>query len=158
VVDDSSLPQPRLELAFEVRVEVDPALPVGGASEHEQLMFVPITGGTVDGPRLRGEILPGGGDWYVDRDGVAHLDARYVLRTSDGDLVDVRNRGYWRADPEVTALLDSGVDVPEDRYYYRTSPVFTTGAPALRWLTETVFVGLARTDSGAICIRFFALA
>ena len=128
------LPEPLLELAFEVRVDVGPALPVGGASEHEQLVYVPITGGTATGPRLCGEILPGGGDWYVDRDGVAHLDARYVLRTDDG------------------------VDVPENAYYYRTSPVFTTGAEGLRWLTETVFVGMARSENGAICIRFFALA
>jgi len=152
------LPEPLLELAFEVRVDVGPALPVGGASEHEQLVYVPITGGTATGPRLCGEILPGGGDWYVDRDGVAHLDARYVLRTDDGDLVDVRNRGFWRASPEVTARLDDGVDVPENAYYYRTSPVFTTGAEGLRWLTETVFVGMARSENGAICIRFFALA
>jgi hypothetical protein len=154
----SSLPEPHLEFAFEVRVDVGDALPVGGPSGHEQLFFVPITGGSVAGPRLSGAVLPGGGDWYVDRDGVAHLDARYVLRTDEGDLVDVRNRGFWRADPEVTALLDSGVDVAEDRYYYRTVPVFSTGARDLRWLTETVFVGLARTDEGAICIRFFALA
>jgi len=154
----SELPEPRLELAFEVRVEVGTTLPVGGPSEREQLVVVPITGGTVDGPRLSGEILPGGADWYVDRDGVAHLDARYVLRTDDGDLVDVRNRGFWRASPEVTARLDDGVDVPENAYYYRTSPVFTTGAEGLRWLTETVFVGMARSENGAICIRFFALA
>lgn len=154
----AALPEPRLELAFEVRVDVQDALPVGGPSSHEQLMVVPIVGGTVSGPRLSGEVLPGGADWYIDRDGVAHLDARYVLRTDAGDLVDVRNRGFWRASPEVTELLDSGVDVPEDRYYYRTSPVFTTGAPSLRWLTETVFVGMARTDLGAIAIRFFSLA
>ena len=154
----TTLPEPRLELAFEVRVEVEPAVEVGGASERERLFFVPITGGTVAGPSLTGEILPGGGDWYVDRDGVAHLDARYVLRTDEGELVDVRNRGFWRADPGTTARLDAGIDVPEDEYYYRTSPVFTTGSPRLRWLTETVFVGLARTEGGTICIRFFALA
>jgi hypothetical protein len=152
------LPEPRLELAFEVRVEVGTAMPVGGPSDREQLVFVPITGGRAVGPGLSGDVLPGGGDWYVDRDGVAHLDARYVLRTDDGDLVDVRNRGVWRASPEVTAELDNGVDVPEDEYYYRTSPIFTTGAARLRWLAETVFVGMARTEDGAICIRFFALA
>ena len=158
VPEPQQLPDPRFELAFEVRFDVEPAVRVGGASEHEQLHFVPIVGGSVSGPSLSGTVLPGGGDWYVDRDGVAHLDARYVLRTDDGDLVDVRNRGFWRASPEVTARLDDGVDVPENAYYYRTSPVFTTGAEGLRWLTETVFVGMARSENGAICIRFFALA
>ena len=154
----TALPDPVLEPAFEVRVHVDPALRVGGRSPHESLHVVPITGGTVDGPRLRGEVLPGGEDWYVDRDGAIALDARYVLRADDGALIAITNRGFWRASPEVTARLDAGEPVSETEYYYRTSPVFTTESPAHRWLTETVFVGLAREDDGDVCIRFFALA
>ncbi|HET7900458.1 MAG TPA: DUF3237 domain-containing protein [Candidatus Nanopelagicales bacterium] len=152
------LPDPVLEPAFEVRVNVDPALRVGGASAHEALHVVPITGGSVEGPRLRGEVLPGGEDWYVDRDGTIALDARYVLRAEDGALIAIANRGFWRASPDVAARLDAGEAVSETEYYYRTSPVFTTEAPAHRWLTETVFVGLAREDRGDVVIRFFALA
>ena len=154
----TELPEPVLDLAFEVRVHVDPALRVGGPTEREALHVVPITGGTVEGPRLRGEVLPGGADWYVDRDGVATLDARYVLRADDGALIAITNRGFWRASPEVTARLDAGEPVDEREYYYRTSPVFTTESSAHRWLAETVFVGLAREDHGDICIRFYALA
>lgn len=154
----TELPDPVLEPAFEVRVHVDPALRVGGASSHGALHVVPITGGTVSGPRLSGEVLPGGEDWYVDRDGVITLDARYVLRADDGALIAITNRGFWRDSPEVTARLDAGEPVDEREYYYRTSPTFTTEAPAHRWLTETVFVGLAREDDGDVCIRFFALA
>lgn len=153
----TQLPDPVLEFAFEVRVHVDPPLRVGGTSPREALHVVPITGGTVDGPRLRGEVLPGGEDWYVDRDGVITLDARYVLKADDGALIAITNRGFWRASPEVTARLDAGEPVSETEYYYRTSPVFTTEAPAHRWLTETVLVGLAREDRGDVCIRFFAL-
>jgi hypothetical protein len=153
----TGLPDPVLELAFEVRVHVDPPLRVGGASPQEALHVVPITGGTVSGPRLRGEVLPGGEDWYVDRDGVITLDARYVLRADDGALIAITNRGFWRASPEVTARLDAGEPVSETEYYYRTSPVFTTESPAHRWLTETVFVGLAREDHGDVVIRFFAV-
>ena len=152
-----ALPDPVLDLAFEVRVHVDAPLRVGGPTPHEALHAVAITGGTVEGPRLRGEVLPGGADWFTDRDGVAALDARYLLRADDGSVIAVSNRGFWRASPEVTARLDAGDPVPEDEYYYRTSPVFTTEAPQHRWLAETVFVGLAREDRGDICIRFFAL-
>jgi hypothetical protein len=154
----TGLPEPRLDLAFEVRVHVDAALRVGGASPHESLHVVPITGGTVVGPRLAGEVLPGGEDWYTDRDGIIELDARYVLRADDGALVAIRNRGYWRASPDVTARLDAGEQDDESEYYYRTSPVFTTESAAHRWLTETVFVGLAREDDGDVVIRFYALA
>jgi Protein of unknown function (DUF3237) len=150
--------EPHLDFAFEVQVEVDPPLRVGGRGPHEVLSFVAITGGTVSGPRLNGVVLPGGGDWYVDRDGVITLDARYLLRADDGAVIDVANRGFWRADPDITARLDAGEPVDEALYYYRTSPVFTTDAEPHTWLTRTVFVGLAREERGKVCIRFFSLA
>jgi hypothetical protein len=103
-------------------------------------------------------IRPGGGDWYVDRDGIITLDARYLIEAHDGAIIDVANRGFWRASPEVTARLDAGEAVDEREYYYRTSPVFTTDAPAHAWLTHTVFVGMAREERGVVAIRFFAVA
>jgi hypothetical protein len=148
---------PQLTFAFEARVEVEAPVRVGGPGSGDALTFVAITGGTVTGPGLTGAILPGGGDWYVDRAGVVELDARYLVRADDGAVIDVRNRGFWLAGAEVTARLDAGEPVDEREYYYRTSPVFTTDAPPHRWLTETVFVGLAREEQGTICIRFFAV-
>ena len=150
--------QPRLDFAFEVRVDVDAPLRVGGHGPHEVLSFVAITGGSVAGPRLNGAVLPGGGDWYTDRDGSITLDARYLLRVDDGAVIDVANRGFWRAEPDVLARLDVGEHVDESLYYYRTAPVFTTDAAPHVWLTRTVFVGLAREEQGRVCIRFFSLA
>ena len=157
MTDAAALPDPSLTFAFEVRVDVDDAVHVGHGSVHEVLMFVPITGGTVDGPRLSGTIVPGGGDWYVDRDGVAELDAHYLIRDEAGVVIDVANRGFWRATPAVTARLDAGESVDEREYYYRTSARFRTDAPAYSWLTQSIVVGLARQDGATICIRFFTL-
>ena len=154
---DLSLPEPSLSFAFEVVVDVAPAARVGGPAGSEQLWVVPILGGTVAGPRLSGTVVPGGADWFTDRDGVVSLDARYVLESDDGALVAVHNVGFWRASDEVTARLDSGEPVDEREYYYRTSASFVTESPALRWLTETVVVGLARQHGPRISIRFFAL-
>jgi Protein of unknown function (DUF3237) len=58
----------------------------------------------------------------------------------------------------VTARLEAGEQVPEDEYYYRTSPMFRTDAPQHRWLCQTVFVGMARAEGEQVCIRFFELA
>lgn len=149
--------EPSLTFAFEVRVEVEDPVRVGAGSEHEVLHFVAITGGTVAGPRLSGRVLPGGGDWFVDRDGVAELDARYLLEADDGAVIDISNRGFWRADAATTARLDALEPVDERDYYYRTSARFRTEAPAYRWLTETIVVGLARQEGRTICIRFFTL-
>ena len=156
-MSDLELPQPELEFAFEVRVDVDPPVRIGGPTAHEVVNFVAITGGTVTGPVANGVVLVGGGDWYTDRDGIITLDARYSIKTDDGAIIGIDNRGFWRASPEVTARLDAGEPVDEREYYYRTSPVFTTDAPEYVWLTQTVFIGMAREDQGQVCIRFFAL-
>ena len=150
------LPEPELRFAFEARVDIAPTLHVGRGA-GEVVAFTPITGGVVDGPRLQGEVLASGGDWSVTRDDATELDARYLLRASDGSLIDIVNRGFWRAASDVEARLSHGEAVAESEYYFRTSPVFRTDAAAHSWLCSTVFVGLARDTGSQICIRFFEL-
>jgi hypothetical protein len=148
--------EPVFQFAFEAKVDVGPEERVGHG-EGDVLYFVPITGGTVDGPRLRGSVRPGGGDWFVRRGPTCiQLDARYLLRAQDGALIDVVNHGYYRTtSAEVMARADRGEPVRTAELYYRTSPIFRTDAPAHRWLAESVFVGMARTEEGQVCIRFF---
>ncbi|SDN98936.1 Protein of unknown function [Klenkia soli] len=150
-------PEPRLTFAFEAKVEIAPSLRIG-RGEHEEVWFTPITGGTVEGPRLTGRVLPYGGDWSTTRAGETTLDARYLLEASDGAVIDILNVGFWRADPEVDARVEAGEDVDESEYYYRTSPRFQTDAAVHAWLTRSVFVGMARGEEGKVCIRFFELA
>ncbi|MBX3196475.1 MAG: DUF3237 domain-containing protein [Microbacteriaceae bacterium] len=148
--------EPRLEYAFELRVDIAPHLHIGrGVDEH--LSFTPITGGTVAGPLLNGRVLAGGGDWAVERNGTAQLEARYLLEADDGAVIDILNRGYYRASEEVIARVEAGEDVPEDEYYFRTAPVFQTDAPQHRWLAEHQFVGLARDEAGQVCVRTYVV-
>lgn len=147
---------PRLRFAFEARVDVAASEHVGHG-EGDVLDFTPITGGTVEGPRLRGAVVPGGGDWAVRRGPTLYaLDARYLIRAADGALIDVVNRGFYRtATPAAMARAEAGEELDPSEVYFRTSPVFRTDAPAHRWLAETVFVGLARDEAGQIRIRFY---
>jgi hypothetical protein len=156
---DPRLPDPQLTFAFEARVDVDRMVHVGG-SGADPLLFFPITGGTVHGPRLDGTIIPGGGDWATARgDLVTELEARYLIRADDGAVIDIVNRGFHRAvSQEQLDRMDAGDDFPETEYYYRTSPIFRTDAPQHRWLTHTVFVGMARSEGAQVCIRFFEVA
>lgn len=144
---------PTLSFAFEARVEIAEPIRIG-RGPHEELWFTPITGGTVAGPRLSGVVLPYGGDWSVTRGQETALDARYLLRADDGAVIDIHNRGVWRADADVERRLQAGEPVAESEYYYRTTPIFQTDAPAHAWLTSTVFVGMARDEDGMVCIRF----
>lgn len=154
-----SLIEPTLRFAFEARVEIAEPLWVGRAPE-EEVMFTPITGGVVAGPRLNGEVLPYGGDWSTTRGKgeSTELDARYLLRADDGGTIDIHNRGWYRAETEVEQRIHSGAEVSEAEYYYRTFPVFKTDAAAHTWLNTTVFIGMARAEAiDKVCIRFFAL-
>lgn len=70
----SVLPAPTLDFAFEARVSVGSSERIGhGAGDG--LCFTPIIGGTFDGPRLRGGVVPGGRDWSVTRGEGTELDA-----------------------------------------------------------------------------------
>ena len=147
---------PRLSFAFEARVDIAPGEHVGNGA-GDVLDFTPITGGTVEGPRLCGTVVPGGGDWAVRRGPCLYeLDARYLIRAEDGALIDIVNRGYYRTEtPGAMARMEAGEELDPSEVYFRTSPVFRTDAPQHRWLAETVFVGLARDEAGQICIRFY---
>lgn len=147
---------PVLEYAFEIRVDIAPHLRIG-RSVDEELSFTPITGGTIHGPLLKGVVLAGGGDWAVERSGTAQLEARYLLRADDGAVIDILNRGYYRASAEVIARVEAGEQVSESEYYFRTAPVFQTDAPAHRWLAEHQFVGLARDEDGQVCVRVYVV-
>ncbi|MGB0099803.1 MAG: DUF3237 domain-containing protein, partial [Nocardioides sp.] len=131
----SEIAPPELDFAFEARVDIAPSEHIGHAGSAV-LGFTPITGGSVSGPRLRGTVVPGGGDWAIERPGVAvDLDARYVIRAEDGALIDVVNRGFWVASAEVDAAVEAGEKVDPAQYYFRTQPVFRTDAPQHAWLT-----------------------
>jgi hypothetical protein len=58
-----------------------------GAGPHGTRVTFPITGGSFEGDRLRGKVLPGSDDWTVTRsDSVIELDLRITLGTDDGAL------------------------------------------------------------------------
>ena len=85
---------PRLEFAFEERVTLDPAVVLGDtALGHRQ--YIPITGGTVAGPKLRGTVVPGGWDFQLTyaASGCTQLSADYFLKADDGTLIHVFNEG-----------------------------------------------------------------
>lgn len=149
---------PALEFVFEIRAHIAEKLHVGhGAGESTEV--IPITGGTVAGPRLNATVLPGGADWSSVRGDVSQLEARYLLRADDGAVIDVVNRGYYHPGDEAPDQWDGSLRISEKGHYFRTAPTFRTDAPAHLWLARTVFVGLARAEGDdTIVIRVYALA
>ncbi|MBS7788428.1 DUF3237 domain-containing protein [Roseococcus sp. SDR] len=147
--------QPGFEWIGTAEVAVGAPLGVGRVPGGER-RIIPILGGRIEGPRLTGEVLPGGADFQLIRDdGVAEIEARYTLKLADGALVYIVNRGLRHAAPEDMARLLRGEPVPPERVYFRTAPVFETASPAHQWLHRSLFLGLGerRPDSVRVAIH-----
>lgn len=85
------------------------------------------TGGVIDGPKLTGEILPGGGDWLlVGEDGAGRVDVRATLQTHDGVLIHYEARGIIKIPADGIARLAAGEVLPFEETYVRTTPTFET--------------------------------
>src|SRR5262249_28290944 len=98
-----------------------------GTVPHGIRTIIPVIGGDFEGPRLRGKILPGGGDWLLLRsDGVLELDLRITLETDDHALIQMTFQGLRHGPPEVIAALGRGEVVDPASYYFRTVPRFET--------------------------------
>src|ERR1700675_4283118 len=100
-----------------------------GAVPHGTRLIAPIASGTFEGPRLRGQVLPGGGDWLLLRsDGVLELDLRITLETDDHALIYMTFQGLRHGPPDAIAALGRGEAVDPASYYFRTVPRFETSA------------------------------
>jgi hypothetical protein len=120
-----------------------------GAVPHGTRVIAPITGGTFAGARLRGKVLPGGGDWTLLRsDGVLELDLRITLQTDDGALIYLTSFGLRHGPPEVLAALARGEAVDVARYYFRTAVRFETSAPPYAFLNRLFAVSSGDRRAG----------
>ena len=146
---------PSLQFLYTSMVEIGQPLEIG-KSRMGQRRIIPITGGRFSGPKLSGRILPGGADWQVIRyDNVTEVDARYTLETSDGNLIHVSNQGVRHGPADVMARLASGLDVEPTQYYFRTVPVFETGAPRLAWLNRIVAIASGERHADKVIITVY---
>src|SRR5256885_17063973 len=112
-----------------------------GPVPHGTRVIAPITSGTFEGPRLRGKVLPGGGDWTLSRsDAVLELDLRITLETDDGALISMTSFGLRHGPPEVLAALARGEAVDPSKYYFRTAPRFEANAQRYGYLNRLIAI------------------
>jgi hypothetical protein len=131
---------PSLEYFCDLKVKLNPALIVG-ETPHGTRRIIPIVGGTVEGPKIKGEVLNGGADWQILRaDGVTELEAHYQFKTDDGTLIYVKNTGIRAATPEIAARLAKGEKVDASEYYFRATPKFEAPKGKYDWINNSLFV------------------
>ena len=145
----------KLEALFRAEITLAPAQELGETPQGRR-RIIGITGGRFAGERLSGRVLAGGADWQVIRsDGVADLDARYTLETTDGALIYVRNRGYRHGPADVLKKLSEGKEVDPSLYYMRTTPWFETGDARYAWLNRMVCVATGARRPAAVELEVF---
>jgi hypothetical protein len=131
------------EFLFQIDITIAPPQPLG-ATPFGDRRIVTVTGGSFEGPRLRGTVVPNsGGDWVLVRaDGATQLDVRVTLETDDGALIYMTYRGIRTGPAEVIERVNRGEPVDPSEYYFRTAPWFETGSEKYGWLNRIVCVAL----------------
>ena len=123
---------PQLEFALQLRVTLDAAYTVG-ETQHGQRTVIPITGGTFEGPLLKGTIINGGADYQMaNAEGRTQIEAIYSIKTDDGVYIHVRNRG----------IICTGKDAEgRPTFYFKAAPQFEAPVDSrYAWLNNAIFV------------------
>ena len=129
-----------------------------GATPHGTRQIVYVKGGTFEGPKMKGVVLPGGGDWLIVRpDGAVVLDVRAAVRTDDGHIIYSYYRGISVISPEVRERMQKGEAVDPSEYYFRTTPVFETASEKYGWLNRIVAVGIGRMTPTGVAYKVYAI-
>ncbi|MFI0355943.1 DUF3237 domain-containing protein [Actinomadura sp. 9N407] len=141
---------------FDMVVDLNPPLNIGKGPYGQRVLFGAV-GGSFDGPELHGEVLAGGGDWALFRpDGAMVLDVRLTLRTHDAALVHMAYGGRFITPPDLrTDMADPATRhrIDPARYYFRTTPLFETGAKQYAWLNDIVCVASGYLIEGGIAYK-----
>jgi len=128
----------KTEFMWDAKVKITGMINVG-ESKRGVRRVIPITGGTFSGPKIKGEVLPGGEDWQLVRpDGDTELYARYLLKTDDGHVIQVINNALIHTDAKTKAFYCKSVldlEAPQDSPYdYLNHAIFigTLNMPTLK--------------------------
>jgi len=107
--------------------------------------IVSVTGGTFEGPKLKGTVLPPGADYVTSiTPTFRKLDVRTIFLTDDNEKIYVTYGG-------VLSTPKGG------ERYWRTTPIFETGAEKYKWLNEIVCVGVPFEVPNRVSYRVFRI-
>lgn len=124
-------------------LELSPAAAVGAGGQGDRRAAT-VSGGSFEGPRLRGVVAAPSGDWLTIRaDGSFQLDVRLLLHTEDGAGILMQAKG-------VGVVTDGVVKV-------HTAPQFETGDARYAWLNRIQAVAIGSAAPGGVVYEVYAL-
>lgn len=148
------------ELLYEAHVDLAQPIVVGQTPESFRYI-VNVTGGTIEGPNIKGKFLASGADWLrVRNDGSMALDVRACIETDDGDVIYATYPGRILADEAlVPKILDfsTAQNIDPSEYYFRVLPTFETASEKYHWLNHVCAVGVGRTGNGGVTYKVYRI-
>lgn len=132
---------PKLDFVCQLNVTLGGTFTLGKTPQGTRTV-IPITGGTFEGPYMKGKILSGGADYQMaDEAGYTHLEAIYCIQTDDGTYIHVRNTGIIALAPDQHGNM---------QYYFRAAPKFEAPNDGkYGWLNRALFVCAVGEGNGA---------
>lgn len=143
--ENATIPGPETEFVMQLKVTLD-APYVVGETPHGRRTVIPITGGTFEGPQLKGTIIPSGADWQLAKGERTELEAIYSIKTDDGVYIHIRNRG----------IICGGMDENgQPTFYFRAAPQFEAPEDSrYAWLNNALFLcAPAPSQQGGITLN-----
>ena len=129
---------------FQMKATVDAPVEITPMPIGTRRVFA-VTGGTFEGERLRGTVLPPGGEWFLDAgEGFGQVDVRLMLRTDDDVPIYMRYSGIMDFNEAVGEKLASGKSTEYGDNKFLTHVRFECGDSRYAWLATTVAVGEGR--------------
>lgn len=149
--------QVKTDFLYSVTIQVGEMQNIGNTFRGHR-NIVKSSGGTFEGPKLKGEVLPGGGDWFLTRpDGIAEGDVRDTYKTDDGQLIYIYYRAIINATQAVWERIFKNEIVDPSEYYFKATPCFETGSDKYNWLNGIVSIASGRFMPGGLSYDVFAL-
>ncbi|KAI6814928.1 hypothetical protein KC367_g5899 [Hortaea werneckii] len=140
---DYQPPVPSLQFLFHLECDMEDFHRIGQGPFGNRSTVI-FKGGRFEGPRMRGTILPGGGDWEIvqDHDDVqtAHLNTRYNLQTHDGAIIYIQTTGTRTGKRSVLEKLGEDQSITPDQFRMRLNLMLETGDPRYSWVNDGVFI------------------
>lgn len=122
---------PQTEFVMQLKVTLGQTYSCG-ETQHGRRTVIPITGGTFEGPNIKGTILNGGADYQLANGGRTEVEAIYSIKTDDGVYIHIRNRGI---------IANSKDAQGNPSFYFRCAPQFEAPNDSkYAWLNNSLFL------------------
>jgi Protein of unknown function (DUF3237) len=129
------MPEINTEFLFTIALEIQ--VSSLGDTPYRRRRIFHFDAGSLEGPKLNGRVLPGGGgSSLIRRDDVMEVDVRLILETDDKHQIYMAWKGLRHGPKEVMDRLYRGEIVDPRTYYFRTTPYFETSSEKYGWMNR----------------------